>query len=246
MGKISVLSVLIFGLISITDAASIEININTCQPAVQGACGFGPNGEARAMQCLYQFALNKSEYVPNETMTLQISGSAESASEGSVFSPNPRVVGCSTVSPIESLNLVARYPGSQFVSGSISATTIAQNVVGTHLMPLSLTMFLESIQRSVTRNGNLSYTVSAPITQCSDRVNNNDGDNLIDTLDPQCHTDCNVNNIATYLATHNSESVAPNGIICPAPTLQLNGRAAFFQVVKNFFASITARAFAGE
>jgi|GEM_PF-5815153 len=90
----------------------------------------------------------------------------------------------------------------------------------------------------------VSYVVSN-LTQCNDGINN-DSDNLIDTLDPQCHTDCNVNNIATYSATHNSESVAPNGITCQASTLQPNGRAAFFQVVKNFFASITARAFAGE
>jgi len=87
------------------------------------------------------------------------------------------------------------------------------------------------------------YTISVIGTQCNDGINN-DSDNLIDVNDPDCWSCPGVP--GSYVATHNSESTPPGGT-CPAPaSLQLNGRAAFFQVVKNFFASITARAFAGE
>ncbi len=82
-------------------------------------------------------------------------------------------------------------------------------------------------------------------TTCSDGLNN-DGQQGADTLDPQCHTDCNVNNTGSYVSTHDSESTPPNGSCPAAPTLQLNGRAAFLQVVKNFIAFITTKAFAGE
>jgi len=93
-----------------------------------------------------------------------------------------------------------------------------------------------------------TYDVSMRVGEvCSDGIDNDSAQGA-DSLDPQCHTDCNANNPGSYSPTHNSETIPPNGVgSCPAPaSLQLNGRAAFFQVVKNFFASITARAFAGE
>ena len=92
------------------------------------------------------------------------------------------------------------------------------------------------------------FAVNPTLPQCSDNIDNNDNDNppLSDEADPQCHTDCNPNNLGSYAPNHNSESTPPNGT-CPAPaTLQLNGRAAFLQVVKNFVAFITTKAFAGE
>jgi hypothetical protein len=46
---------------------------------------------------------------------------------------------------------------------------------------------------------------SNPITQCSDGVDN-DGDAKIDSLDPQCHTDGDVGNSASYDASDNDES----------------------------------------
>jgi hypothetical protein len=49
-----------------------------------------------------------------------------------------------------------------------------------------------------------------PSSACSDSLNN-DSQQGIDTLDPECHTDCNVNNAISYVPTHNSESVGPNG-----------------------------------
>ena len=90
----------------------------------------------------------------------------------------------------------------------------------------------------------ISYTVTAPAsTECSDNQPN-DSDGLNDEADPQCHTDCNVNNAGSYVATHNSETTPPNGTCPTPPTLELNARAAFFQVVKNFIAFITTKAFA--
>ena len=87
--------------------------------------------------------------------------------------------------------------------------------------------------------------VGTPNQPCSNEVND-DSDGLVDTLDPQCHTGCNPNNPGSYAPNHISEDTPPNGT-CPAPaTLQLNGRAAFLQVVKNFVAFITTKAFAGE
>jgi len=87
----------------------------------------------------------------------------------------------------------------------------------------------------------VQIVVAAQLPQCSDG-NNNDNAQGADINDPQCHSDCNVNNPGSYSPNHDSESVQAG----TCPTLQLNGRAAFFKVVKNFFASITARAFAGE
>jgi hypothetical protein len=86
-----------------------------------------------------------------------------------------------------------------------------------------------------------NYTVIS--SECSDgQPNDSDGAN--DAADPQCHTDCNPNNTGSYTPNHNSETTPPNGS-CPAtPTLQLNGRAAFLQIVKNFIAFITTKTFA--
>ena len=83
-----------------------------------------------------------------------------------------------------------------------------------------------------------SYTVIS--TECSDNQPN-DSDGLNDQADPQCHTDCNVNNLNSYAPNHNSETTPPNGTCPVAPTLNLNGRAAFLQVVKNFIAFVTTK-----
>ena len=88
-----------------------------------------------------------------------------------------------------------------------------------------------------------NYTVLISDHQCSDSINN-DGQQGADTLDPECHTDCNVNNAGSYTPNHNSETTPPNGTCPTPPTLELNARAAFFQVVKNFIAFITTKAFA--
>lgn len=100
--------------------------------------------------------------------------------------------------------------------------------------------------------GFISYYSYVPVgivveasAQCSDGVNN-DNSQGADQADPECHTDCNASNTGSYVATHDSETTPPNGSCPVAATLQLNGRAAFFQVVKTFFASITAKAFAAE
>jgi hypothetical protein len=50
-------------------------------------------------------------------------------------------------------------------------------------------------------------TIVEPKPQCSDLIDNGDGDGLIDASDPQCHANGNINN--QYVPTHNSESVAP-------------------------------------
>ncbi len=88
-----------------------------------------------------------------------------------------------------------------------------------------------------------SYQVVA--TACSDSFDN-DNDGLADANDPQCHTDCDVSKPGSYASNHNSETTPPNGTCPTPPTLELNARAAFFQVVKNFIAFITTKAFAGE
>lgn len=72
-------------------------------------------------------------------------------------------------------------------------------------------------------------------TACSDSINN-DGQQGADTLDPQCHTDCNVNNAASYVSSHTSEATPPNGS-CPAPTLNLTGKAVL--IIKSFLALLT-------
>ena len=98
-----------------------------------------------------------------------------------------------------------------------------------------------------TQQGQCSYqfTYTVVNSECSDNQPN-DSDGLTDENDPQCHTDCNPNNFGSYVRSHDSESTPPNGT-CPAPaTLQLNGRAAFLQVVKNFIAFITTKAFAAN
>lgn len=88
--------------------------------------------------------------------------------------------------------------------------------------------------------------ITISTTICSDGLNN-DGQQGADTLDPQCHSGCNTSNAGTYVATHNSETTPPEGSTCSTPpTLELNARTAFFQVVKNFIAFITTKAFAGE
>lgn len=81
--------------------------------------------------------------------------------------------------------------------------------------------------------------------QCSDGLNNDNAQGA-DTLDPECHTDCNAANANSFAPNHTSETTPPNGTCPAAATLQLNGRAAFFEVVKNFFAAITTKAFAGQ
>lgn len=92
-------------------------------------------------------------------------------------------------------------------------------------------------------SGGAQFTVSPVLPQCSDGIDN-DGDGSTDAGDPQCNNNCVAN--SQYAPTHNSETTPPNGT-CPASaTLQLNGRAAFLQVVKNFVAFITTKAFAGE
>ncbi len=68
---------------------------------------------------------------------------------------------------------------------------------------------------------------------CSDSLNN-DGAEGADTLDPQCHSDCNANNTSSYVPTHDSESTQAG--TCPAPTLNLSGRAAaLFKLVAAVF-----------
>ena len=49
------------------------------------------------------------------------------------------------------------------------------------------------------------YEEPTPVYECSDGADN-DGDNLIDTDDPGCHTDGNANNTNTYDPTDNDES----------------------------------------
>ena len=73
------------------------------------------------------------------------------------------------------------------------------------------------------------------VSECSDSLNN-DGAEGADTLDPQCHTDCNVNNAASYVSSHTSEATPPNGS-CPAPTLNLTGKAVL--IIKSFLALLT-------
>ncbi len=89
-------------------------------------------------------------------------------------------------------------------------------------------------------NYSFPYTVNPSTPQCSDNQPN-DSDGLNDEDDPQCHTDCNVNNPNSYAPNHNSETTPPNGTCPVAPTLNLNGRAAFLQVVKNFIAFVTTK-----
>jgi len=69
----------------------------------------------------------------------------------------------------------------------------------------------------------LPVTVTAS-PQCSDGVNNGDGDGLIDSADPSCHSDCNAGNAASYLPNSNNENLActppppssvPTLLICP-------------------------------
>ena len=96
-----------------------------------------------------------------------------------------------------------------------------------------------------------SYTgenVTVSATACSDSLDN-DNDGLSDANDPRCHTNCiisNPSNPGSYTPNHNSETTPPNTTCPTPPTLQLNARAAFFEVVKNFIAFITTKAFAGE
>ncbi len=91
-----------------------------------------------------------------------------------------------------------------------------------------------------------NVTVSS--ATCSDSLDN-DNDGLSDANAPRCHTNCIISNPSnpgasgSYISSFNSESIPA----CPTPpTLELNARAAFFQVVKNFIAFITTKAFAGE
>lgn len=95
------------------------------------------------------------------------------------------------------------------------------------------------------QQGECSYEFTYTVVsfECSDNQPN-DGDGLNDSADPQCHTDCNPNNTGSYTPNHNSESTPPNGSCPDTPTLQLNGRAAFLQIVKNFIAFITTKTFA--
>ncbi len=93
--------------------------------------------------------------------------------------------------------------------------------------------------------GSVSFTVPPTTPLCSDGLNNDNAQGA-DTLDPECHTDCNAANANSFAPNHTSETTPPNGSCPAAATLELNGRAAFLEVVKTFFAAITTKAFAGQ
>ena len=139
------------------------------------------------------------------------------------------------------------------------STSLSVVNYGTHELFMDINempAFHGQVHSTAYNSGGAQFTVNPALPQCSDGIDN-DNDNLFDDglvgpgsnsnqADPQCHTDCNPNNPGSYAPNHNSESTPPNGT-CPASaTLQLNGRAAFLQVVKNFVAFITTKAFAGE
>lgn len=90
-----------------------------------------------------------------------------------------------------------------------------------------------------------SAVIQVVPSECSDAINNDNAQGA-DQADPECHTDCNASNTLSYVATHDSETTPPNGSCPAAPTLQLNGRAAFLQAAESFFVAITSKAFAGE
>lgn len=84
-----------------------------------------------------------------------------------------------------------------------------------------------------------NFTVSA--TACSDSLDNDSAQGA-DSADPQCHSDCNVNNAASYVPTHTSETTQAGS--CPAPTLNLTGRSA--ALFNSFVAFFTDKAVAQE
>jgi hypothetical protein len=85
----------------------------------------------------------------------------------------------------------------------------------------------------------ISFVVTG--TACSDSLNNDSAQGA-DSADPQCHSDCNVNNAASYVPTHTSETTQVGS--CPAPTLNLTGRSA--SLFNSFVSFFTNKAVAQE
>jgi len=203
--------------------------------------------EALSVDFLLAFNSNVQINVPvNVTGTLIRSGQGESSPYHLIG--RQLCVNCANHVTLAQTTLVKENPTTMAVPYPVN-TSFTVSAPGTYFLQVGAGVwppFAGPIHTVSNYEGIVSFTVLAAAPQCSDGINNNDGDNLVDQADPQCHTDCNVSNVGSYAPNHTSESSPPNGT-CPAPaSLQINGRAAFFQVVKNFFASITVRAFAGE
>lgn len=200
------------------------------------------------------------------TLTLSqsiVSGIDSFSATGTVTPPSGPSIGCSTQNSLTTQLGVTGSCGAPVASSGFGLCTVSvptgqsmsANASNTfYCVPTSLNCSngnMGDTWEVVESSGGIGgeyYTISETITtaaQCNDGLNN-DSQQGSDMADPQCHTDCNANNPGSYVANHNSESTPPNGSCPAAPTLQLNGRAAFLQVVKNFVAFITAKAFAGE
>lgn len=216
--------------------------LSTFSYASANACvvpiGLFPPSEPCALYAsdyyLLQFSTNKASYIPGEigifTMSISPSnqnffvrtslGTWETNSSEIFQAPVPYDYGLQNQTPIQYFNVT---------------------VFGKSLQPDNLPYWYFG-----PGGANVEIAVvGTPNQPCSNEVND-DSDGLVDTFDPQCHTDCNPNNPGSYAPNHNSETTPPNGTCPTPPTLELNARAAFFQVVKNFIAFITTKAFAGE
>lgn len=236
--------VLTFGWTYLVMGATISLRV---QKAYCGGGLCAPRQEYATAECSYLFTLNKNTYSQNELMVLTISGYGEAATEGI----GPTTTTCTGTFSSLDLVLEARFPQNPEQNGAVSNSSsfypvYAENIAGNYSKNATLNLLNSSgagyfLQGNA--SGNVTYAVSG--TQCNDGLNNDDAEG-VDTLDPQCHTDCNVNNATSYVPNHNSETTPPNGTCPAAPTLNLNGRAAFLQVVKKLLTSITTSVWAGE
>lgn len=96
-------------------------------------------------------------------------------------------------------------------------------------------------------SGNVYISVGGELKQCSDRLDN-DGDTLVDILDPNCHIDGDLNK--AYVADHYSESSSPvsgdsdlkAGFVTPSNTL-INTPTTLSSVIRNDGNGSTATSF---
>lgn len=98
------------------------------------------------------------------------------------------------------------WSGTDGLSGSATTTSKSYSSAGTKTGSVTVVSGTESLALSCTNSVVVSGPVISP--QCSDGIDN-DGDGLIDTLDPACHSDGDATNAATYTPAKDDENSIP-------------------------------------
>ncbi len=168
------------------------------------------NGETYISSCSGSFATNKDTYQPSESITISASGSG--LSDPGYGTSRCYGAADTTYSSYAGTNIFSIFIDQPDVqrTGSGSVSFAGPSAAGSYSVPVAVRVRFDNAPNGAAfKGGSIPYTI-APSSQCSDSLNNDSAQGA-DTLDPECHTDCNVNNAISYVPTHDSESVGPNG-----------------------------------